>query len=181
MKFKANISLKLAGFLLAICIPPFLLYQILTFSIVRDTMVEMASKNSMNLLIDQEVYLSQQLDHIEDLLRNISAIEEIKQAIRRADAEASGTPLRSAQSDPISTIDQSASFPSFGRPGVPMTASQAIVPMMAGIVHVRNPNEPPSTPLGPASPEGPPFTHRNAPIELSLKKIPSKMWAFQET
>ena len=106
MKFKANISLKLAGFLLAICIPPFLLYQILTFSIVRDTMVEMASKNSMNLLIDQEVYLSQQLDHIEDLLRNISAIEEIKQAIRRADAEASGTPLRSAQSDPISTIDQ---------------------------------------------------------------------------
>ena len=105
MKFKANISLKLAGFLLAICVPPFLLYQILTFSIVRDTMVEMATKNSMNLLVDQEVYLAQQLDHIEDLLRNISAIEEIKQAIRRADAEASSTPP-SSRSGLISTIDQ---------------------------------------------------------------------------
>ena len=105
MKFKANISLKLAGFLLAICVPPFLLYQILTFSIVRDTMVEMATKNSMNLLVDQEVYLAQQLDHIEDLLRNISAIEEIKQAIRRADAVASSTPT-SSRSSLISTIDQ---------------------------------------------------------------------------
>ena len=69
MKLPNSISVKLIGFLLALCIPPFLLYQVLTFSIVRSTISGMALQHSMDLLADREAYLKHQLDRIEDLLR----------------------------------------------------------------------------------------------------------------
>ena len=81
MKLPNSISVKLIGFLLALCIPPFLLYQVLTFSIVRSTISGMALQHSMDLLADREAYLKHQLDRIEDLLRNISTIDEIKIAL----------------------------------------------------------------------------------------------------
>ncbi len=88
MRFKGNISLKLAGFLLALCAPPFLLYQALAFNIVRETIVDMARRQSMNLLADQEAYLQLQLERIEDLLHNIGTIDEIKLVLGRTDARA---------------------------------------------------------------------------------------------
>ncbi|MGY6269450.1 bifunctional diguanylate cyclase/phosphodiesterase [Achromobacter denitrificans] len=87
-KFEINISLKLAGFLLALCLPPFLLYQTLAFNIVRGTIVDMARQQSINLLASQEAYLQLQFERIEDLLRNISAIDEIKLVLSQADGQA---------------------------------------------------------------------------------------------
>lgn len=90
MKLPNSISVKLIGFLLALCIPPFLLYQVLTFSIVRSTISGMALQHSMDLLADREAYLKHQLDRIEDLLRNISTIDEIKIALSHAADEPVG-------------------------------------------------------------------------------------------
>ncbi|RQW28438.1 EAL domain-containing protein [Rhodobacteraceae bacterium CH30] len=82
---KINISLKLIGFLLAISVLPLLLYQLISFSVTRSTVVELASRHNMNLLTEQAAHLTQHLEQIEDLIHNIESVDEIKQMLARAD------------------------------------------------------------------------------------------------
>ncbi|MGL6071799.1 bifunctional diguanylate cyclase/phosphodiesterase, partial [Craterilacuibacter sp.] len=82
---KINLSLKLTGFLLALGILPLLLYQLISFSVTRDTVVDMASRNSMSQLSQQAIHLGQYVEQIEDLIRNIESVDEIKQALSEAD------------------------------------------------------------------------------------------------
>ena len=85
---KINLSLKLTGFLLVIGILPLLLYQLFSFSVTRNTVVDMADQHSISLLAEQGTHLSQHIEQIEDLIRNIESVDEIKQALADADASA---------------------------------------------------------------------------------------------
>ncbi|NDV13679.1 bifunctional diguanylate cyclase/phosphodiesterase [Crenobacter caeni] len=82
---KAGISFKLTGLVLAISVLPLFLYQVISFSATRNTIVDMATRHSTNLLNEQASHLSLQMAQIEDLIRNIESVDEIKQAVARVE------------------------------------------------------------------------------------------------
>lgn len=85
MKIKANLTLKLTGFLLLISVMPLLFFEASSYRIARNTIVQMAGSYSMRLLSNQRDYLNLQMDQVENLASNIGSVEEINRVLATAD------------------------------------------------------------------------------------------------
>jgi len=85
-RFKAGISLKLTGFLLAISVAPLMIYLVVSYATTRQTIVEVATRHSMQLLGNQLDYLQLQMDQIDGLATNLGSAEEINKAFAAAAA-----------------------------------------------------------------------------------------------
>lgn len=81
MKFNANISVKLTGFLLLISVVPLLFLEFSSSNVAKKTILAMASSYSAQLLANQRDYLNLQMDQVENLASNIGSVEEINRVL----------------------------------------------------------------------------------------------------
>ncbi|MFZ6874153.1 ATP-binding protein [Undibacterium sp. Di27W] len=86
MKIKPNITIKLIAYLLIVSVLPLLAYAVISFDMVKRTMLDMASGYSAQLVSNQRDYLLLQTGQIESLAARIASIEEIGTAIANIDA-----------------------------------------------------------------------------------------------
>ncbi|WP_018605796.1 hybrid sensor histidine kinase/response regulator [Uliginosibacterium gangwonense] len=84
MKFSANISVKLTGFLLLISVVPLLFLEFSSSNVAKKTILAMASNYSAQLLANQRDYLNLQMDQVENLASNIGSVEEINRVLGAA-------------------------------------------------------------------------------------------------
>ena len=80
-RLRAGISLKLTGFLLAISVAPLLIYLVVSYTTTKQTIVEVATRHSMQLLHNQRDYLQLQMDQVDSLAANLGSAEEINKAV----------------------------------------------------------------------------------------------------
>lgn len=92
-RLKTSISFKLTGFLLAICILPLLIYQVVSYTATRQTIIEIATQHNMQLLGNQRDYLDLLMGHIGNLATSLSSVDEI---IETLTASNSGVGVQSA-------------------------------------------------------------------------------------
>ncbi len=88
MKIKVNISLKLIGLMLAVSVLPLLVFQLVSYRVVSQTTVEVATHHYAHLLQSELSYLNLQTDQIDalgespvwaDELRRLRAMAEMLQ------------------------------------------------------------------------------------------------------
>jgi len=82
---KPNITIKLIAYLLIVSVLPLLAYAVISFDMVKRTMLDMASGYSAQLVSNQRDYLLLQTAQIESLAARIASIEEIGMAIANVD------------------------------------------------------------------------------------------------
>lgn len=86
MKLKVNITVKLIGYLVVVGVLPLLTFAFISYSLVRDTVVNQARGYSAQLLETQKEYLQQQQELVENLASRIAGAEEISAVIFKTDA-----------------------------------------------------------------------------------------------
>lgn len=79
MKFPSDISIKLAGFMLAVSVLPLLVLQIASYQAVLQTTINVAKAHNAQLLEIQRDYLTLETDQIESLAENPGWSKEIEQ------------------------------------------------------------------------------------------------------
>ena len=84
---RASISLKLTAFLLVISVVPLGLYLLVSYSVTRDTIVDLATQHSRQLLNNQRDYLELQMDQIVGLMSNLSGVAEVDQIMTAGDRQ----------------------------------------------------------------------------------------------
>ncbi|MBC3909581.1 ATP-binding protein [Undibacterium umbellatum] len=89
MNFKTNITIRLIAYLLVVSVLPLLAYAIVSFDMVKRTVIDLADSYSAQLISNQRDYLLLQTAQIESLAARIASIEEIGLAIANTDASSS--------------------------------------------------------------------------------------------
>ena len=85
MKIKLNIVYKLIGYLVVVSLLPLLIFAFISYGVVRDTIFELSSKNSFELIGDQRDYLQQQvIAQIENLSDRIAGNEYINTILAKS-------------------------------------------------------------------------------------------------
>jgi len=82
---RASISLKLTVFLLLISVVPLAAYLLVSHSVTRQTVLELATQHSRQLLNNQRDYLELQMEQIVALMSNLSGVAEIDQIMTAHD------------------------------------------------------------------------------------------------
>jgi diguanylate cyclase (GGDEF)-like protein len=88
---RSTLSLQLTGVLLLISILPLLVYHFVSHGVAEQTILDIASRQSLQTLRNQRDYLLLQMDQIESLAANLSQVEEITKALSRTNAPAGDT------------------------------------------------------------------------------------------
>ena len=85
MKFKINIVYKLIGYLVIVSLLPLLIFAAISYDVVRDTIFDLTSKSSTQLINNQHDYLQQQvIQQIDDLSGRIAGNESINAILAKA-------------------------------------------------------------------------------------------------
>ncbi|MET3107339.1 PAS domain S-box-containing protein [Oxalobacteraceae bacterium GrIS 2.11] len=85
MEFRINMVYKLIGYLVIVSLLPLLIFAAISYGVVRDTILELTTQNSTQLINDQRDYLQQQvIQQIENLSGRISGNESINVILARA-------------------------------------------------------------------------------------------------
>jgi len=85
LKIKLNIVYKLIGYLVVVSLLPLLIFAFLSYAAVRDTIFELSSKNSSQLIGNQRDYLQQQvIAQVENLSARIAGNELINAILARS-------------------------------------------------------------------------------------------------
>lgn len=85
MAIKLSITAKLISYLVAVSLVPLLLFAINSYQGTRETIVQLATEYSSQLLANQRDYLQLQTEQIESLAANIAGVEDISTAAAYAD------------------------------------------------------------------------------------------------
>ena len=86
MKFRVSISIKLAGFMVAVSVLPLLLLQIASYRAAFQMRMEVASANNVQLLEVQLEYITLQTEQIESLAENPTWGKEIERLPAASDS-----------------------------------------------------------------------------------------------
>ncbi|PRC91223.1 ATP-binding protein [Solimicrobium silvestre] len=87
MKLKLNIIYKLIGYLVIVSALPLLIFAIISYDVVRDTILDLTGQYSTQLVGNQRDYLQQQVvEQIENLATRIASSEEISAVLVKADS-----------------------------------------------------------------------------------------------
>ena len=85
MALRLNITFKLVGYLLAVSLLPLAIFAWTSYEIARSTVVTQATDYSRQQLAGQRDYLELQIEQIESLAANIGGVQDILNALERAD------------------------------------------------------------------------------------------------
>jgi len=83
---RLNITFKLVGYLLAVSLLPLLIFAVTSYNVTRSTLVNLAADYSRQQLAGQRDYLELQIAQVESLLANIAGVQDILNAVVRADS-----------------------------------------------------------------------------------------------
>ena len=84
-RLKQNFALQLAGMLLAMSILPLLTYYVASYRATQQSILDIASAHSLEILGNQRDYLTLQMEQIEALAANLGQVEEISRSLATVD------------------------------------------------------------------------------------------------
>ncbi len=79
--FKPGFAFKLTGFMLAISVLPLLVFQLVSYGALRQTVFDEAVRNNLLLLSNQRDYLNLQMEQIDGLATNLGSVDAINQVL----------------------------------------------------------------------------------------------------
>ena len=79
-------TLKVMSLLLIICLVPLLTYLMVSFRVTERSILDLASRQSAEVVSSQRDYLTLQMDQIEALAANLSQVEEISNSLAATNA-----------------------------------------------------------------------------------------------
>ncbi len=97
--FRAGISFKLTGFIVAISVVPLLVFQLVSYRATLRTITDVATRHSLELLANQRDYLNLQTDQIDNLAENPAWASELA----RLQAPAGSGPVVRSSYDELAT------------------------------------------------------------------------------
>lgn len=86
---KPSFAFKLTGFMLAISVLPLLVFQLLSYSAIRQTVFDEAVRNNLLLLSNQRDYLNLQMEQINGLATNLGSVDAINQVLSSSGSQSS--------------------------------------------------------------------------------------------
>lgn len=89
---RLSFSIKLTSFLLVISILPLLTFLIVSYGSIRRSVIDDAVRDNMQILSYQRDYLNLLMEQIDDLMTNLSSVDEIKAALENSEKHGSAQP-----------------------------------------------------------------------------------------
>jgi len=87
LKFiKLNIIYKLIGYLAIVSVLPLLIFAVSSYDVVQETILDLTSEYSSQLVSNQRDYLQLQLQQVDNLASRIATIDEIGEVAVKTDA-----------------------------------------------------------------------------------------------
>ena len=80
-RFGQSFVLQLSGILLAMSILPLLTYYVVSYQATQQSILETATRNSLEILGSQRDYLTRQMEQIEGLAANLGQVDEISRSL----------------------------------------------------------------------------------------------------